>query len=150
MKAIKRKPLDARRLATSSFFNAIMGFIFAFFSPWLALAILLLGMLNALNSKLLSNKIKQYNTLWLVPMLLNLTILAGVVLFITEGKSSEHVKARWYPAVSKNEYYMGSLPYIRQTNFNFDSLKISNEELKDIELATVDTSAAPPDAPPEE
>ena len=73
--------------------------------------------------------------------------LFGFLLFRLHINKVNFIEPEWNLMPSAEKYYFDPLYSQRSMNFNFDSLMMNEDELKNLHLFTTDTEATPSEAP---
>ncbi len=73
--------------------------------------------------------------------------IIGFLLFKYHTSKIKFLQPDWNLMPSAEKYYFDPLYSQRSMNFNFDSLMMSSDELKKVNLYTTDTQAVPDEAP---
>ncbi len=122
----------------------LLGAILSLFWKW-SVVFFIISIILLIISKLLGFR----GIRWFNSILVNLIFILFPLLMSKMKKDFKYITPQWRFLPSSEQFYSGPGFLERKNNFNFDSLMLPEEELRNLQISTTDTDVGPGAAPGE-
>ncbi len=136
---LKSRILLLDKLALLIFLAGLFIIFFTWYGIFVELIAILLMIYISRYKRITWWRIFSYSVLW--------TSVFVFLLFKYHEEKIKIIEPDWNLMPSAEKYYIDPLYTQRSENFNFDSLMLDKDKLKNLELSTTDTQGVPPEAP---